>query len=163
MEEIGFILLMFAIGALCLIADIFLPSHLVLTLAGLGFIGYAIYRTFGISTSAGVVATGANLVGIPILAYIAVKNWYRTPLGRILAPPNPDNSQSENDLERMIGSTGVCVSDLRPVGICTFEGVRLPCISRMGTIVAGSRVTCVGVSSSQLMVRIEESGDHRQR
>lgn len=157
MGEIGIITLLYAIALLLLVAEIFIPSHGILTVAGLAFLIAAVVKTFQISTNAGVVATLACVVFLPTAAVIAVKVWPHTPIGRLISPDNPvvtsrDVGVDVDAMEPMIGRTGRSISPLRPSGICDFEGRRFPCVAEMGMIGPDVEVQVVGIKGSNLAV-----------
>lgn len=165
--EIGILLILYAAGIATLVADIFLPSHAILSALGVGLLGFAIYRTFQISDAAGWVGLTSCVVLLPLSAYIGVKNWYRTPIGRRIAPPNPTLTAADVGSEaararEFIGRTGRSLSSLRPVGICEFSGARLSCVAESGMIDASVEVIGVGLAGMNLMVRVrngaQESG-----
>lgn len=158
MGEAVFILVLFAIGLLVLVVDIFVPSHALLTVVGLGILAYAVVRTFQHwGAYAGVSSIIACLIIWPIMAYIGVKNWHRTPAGRWLAPPNPvlttqDIGVDVASLVPLIGAKGTAVTNLRPVGICCFGDQRVPCIAETGIIEADTPVVGLAVRGGQLVV-----------
>ncbi|MCK4658204.1 MAG: hypothetical protein KAV82_01665 [Phycisphaerae bacterium] len=165
MGEFGIIALLYAIALVVLLAEIFIPSHGILTVAGLGFLVAAVVKTFGISTSAGVGATLACIVLLPTAVVIAVKLWPHTPMGRLISPDNPvvtskDVGVDVDTLRSMIGCVGRSVSPLRPSGICDFDGRRFPCVAEMGMIGRGVEVHVVGVKGSNLAV-VAKTGSAR--
>lgn len=158
MDDSLVLFIMFAIGLLILVAEIFIPSHGVLTVVGLGCLIFGIVKTFQVhGNTAGVGAIAACLVIWPIMALLAVKYWYRTPMGKYLAPPNPTLTSADRGLETdelvpYIGARGLTVSPLRPVGVCQFGDRRLSCIAEMGIIDPQKEVMGIGVRSGQLVV-----------
>ncbi len=157
MGEIGIILVLYAVAVLLLVAEIFIPSHGILTAGGLAFLIAAVVKTFQISTNAGVVATLACVVLLPTAAVIAVKVWPHTPLGRLISPDNPvltsrDVGVNVDEMESMIGRVGRSISPLRPSGTCDFDGHRFPCVAEMGMIARDMEVQVVGVKGSNLAV-----------
>jgi len=157
MSEIGIITLFYVIALVLLVAEIFIPSHGVLTVAGLGFLIVAVVKTFQISTNAGVVATLACIVLLPTAAVIAVRVWPHTPIGRLISPDNPvvtsrDVGVDLDGMKSMVGSTGRSISPLRPSGICDFDGRRFPCVAEMGMIDRGVEIYVVGIKGSNLTV-----------
>jgi membrane-bound ClpP family serine protease len=158
MSEILIIVLLYLAGLLVFLAEIFIPSHGVLTVVSGGFLVTAVIRTFQIGgQGAGMAAVFSCLILLPSFAMLAVKIWPKTPIGRRIAPPNPvvtaaDSSVPAVELSRLIGQTGRCVSPLRPVGICDVHGRRLSCVSQWGWINAGAGVVVVGVSGGNLTV-----------
>lgn len=161
MSEVGVIVLLFAAGVLLLMADIFLPTHGILTVSALGLLTWAVVRTFQHGGSqAGLLSVLACLVFLPTFAYGAVRFWPRTPIGRRIAPPNPivtayDSSVPTAELEALLGRTGRCVSTLRPVGVCDFDGQRVSCVSEFGMVDAGTPVLAVRIEGANLAVRPE--------
>lgn len=157
MGDIGFITLLYGIALVLLLAEIFIPSHGVLTVAGLGFLIAAVVKTFQLSTTAGVTATLACAVLLPTAAVIAVKIWPHTPIGRMISPDNPVVSSRDvgvdvDVMKSMIGRTGRSLSPLRPSGMCDFDGHRFPCVAEMGMIGRGVEVYVVGIKGSNLTV-----------
>ncbi len=157
MSEWGILLVLFAAGALLLVAEIFLPSHGILTIAGIAFFIVGTYRAYEIGQTVGRTAAVGSLLALPAFAYVAVKFWHRTPLGKLISPPNaphpPEDATSPaHVLAPLIGRTGRTVSALRPVGICEFDGRRVSCICRLDMIEAGAAVEAVGISGGDLEV-----------
>lgn len=158
MSEVAVIVMLFGLGAAILVAELFIPSHGVLTVAGLGFLISGIVSTFQqYGQTTGSIAILSCLVVLPIFTVTAVKYWPRTWIGRRIAPPNPiltsaDTSVPVVEMEHCIGRTGRSVSPLRPVGICEFDGRRVSCISEHGMVEAGVSVEGLRISGSNLSV-----------
>jgi len=157
MPEWGTLLVLFAAGTLLLVAEIFLPSHGILTIAGIGFFAVGTYRAYEISQGMGTTAAVGSLLALPTFAYVSIKYWHRTPLGKLISPPNAphppvDATSPAYVLAPLIGRAGRTVSPLRPVGICEFDGRRVSCICRLGMIEAGAEVEAVGISGGDLEV-----------
>ncbi|MCP4591222.1 MAG: hypothetical protein GY842_10780 [bacterium] len=165
MSVVGLIVVLYLVAVLLLVAEIFIPSHGVLTVAGLSFLVTAIVKTFQVSSNAGVVATLACMVLLPTAAVIAVKVWPYTPVGRLISPDNPVASARDvgvdvNAMQAMVGRQGTSASPLRPSGICDFDGHRFPCVSEMGMIERGVTIRVVGVKGSNLAV-VEQAASAR--
>ena len=159
MSDLGIVILFYAVGVLMLIAEIFIPSHGILSVVGVGFLVTAVVKTFTYGgREAGIIAVFACLVFIPAFAFLAIKYWHRTPMGRRIAPPNPvittaDTSVPVEEMSRLIGQTGRSVTPLRPVGICEFSQKRVSCVAEFGMIEAGVTVEAVRMSGSNLAVQ----------
>lgn len=150
MEQIGVILLLYLIGAVVLVAEIFIPSHGILTVVGLGLLIAGSYKTFQLSDFAGYASVVCVLAFVATFAVLAVKFWHRTPIGRRISPPNPvltkeDTGNIDELLEPLLGTTGKALTPLRPVGTCEFDGRRLPCIAEYGLIDRGAEVTALRI------------------
>lgn len=157
LDGVSLVVVLFAAGLLVLVLEIFVPSHGILTVVGLGIIGYAIVETFKISETAGWISLGTCLVGLPALGMLGLKVWYRTPLGRRIAPPNPvlteaDLGVESQALNSLVGSVGRATSALRPVGFCEIGGQRRPCLAEGGLIENGAMVRVIDVRGGTLVV-----------
>jgi membrane-bound serine protease (ClpP class) len=161
------IALLFAMGAALVVADIFLPSHFLLTLCALGLFGYGFYLMFGISELAGLLGVLAFAALIPVTLLAFLKIWPRTWIGRRIAPPNPVLTEADRmpvaQLERLVGCLGRTATVLRPVGTCVFDGERFECVAERGVISAGVAVECIRLIDRTLCVRpAPESSDQDQ-
>lgn len=158
MTGLTLIILLFTAGILVLIAELFVPSHGVLSVVALGLLIAGIVKTFQYAgQGAGLMATLACLIGLPIFAAAAIKIWPRTWVGRRMAPGNPvitdrDTSVPVEEISRYIGQSGRAVTQLRPVGFCEFHGRRIPCIAEFGLIEAGASVEGIRLSGGNLAV-----------
>lgn len=155
------ILLLYGLGLLLLLGDFFLPSHGVLTLASFALLGYAVYLTFQVNTNAALLSMLALVIFVPSMLYFAVKTWHRTPIGRMISPPNPVLSDADRlpveELRAVLGMRGEAITTLRPVGVCQFEERRLECVAESGMIPAGARVEAVRLSDRSVVVRLADS------
>ena len=161
MSDLEILLILYAIGVLVLIAEVFIPSHGVLCVIGTSCIIAAVVKTFAYGgRDAGMISVLACLTVLPTMGYFAVKYWPHTPIGRRIAPPNPvltlaDTSVPIEELRAMIGQSGVAVSSLRPVGICEFNGQRVSCVAEVGIVESGTEVVGTGITSGNLAVRVK--------
>lgn len=158
MSEVAILAVLYAVGVLVLVGEIFIPSHGVLSLAGIGFLVAAVVKTFDYAgREAGIIAVFACLVFVPVFAFVAIKYWHRTPIGRRIAPPNPvltikDTGVPVEELGKLVGQVGRSVSTLRPVGICEFDGRRVSCVAEFGMVEADVTVEGTGIKGSNLVV-----------
>lgn len=158
MSEIGVITLLYVVAVLILVAEIFIPSHGVLSVAGVGFLLAAVVKTFLVGgRDAGLISVLACFIFLPLFAYVSIRIWPKTPLGKLIAPPNPvltsaDSGVPIEELTRLIGQTGRAVTQLRPVGICDFGGRRVSCMAEFGVLEAGTPVVASGYSGGTLTV-----------
>ena len=157
MSELAILVVLYFVGILLLVGEIFIPSHGVLSLAGLGFLVAAVVKTFQYGREAGIVAVFACLVIVPVFAFVAIKYWHRTPIGRRISPPNPvltakDTGVPVEQLGQLVGQVGRSLSPLRPVGVCEFAGRRVSCVAEFGMVEADVAVMGTGVKGSNLVV-----------
>ncbi len=158
MPELTILIVLYLVGILILLAEIFIPSHGILSIAGIGFLVAAIVKTFQYGgQNAGVIAILLCMVILPVMAFLAIKYWHQTPIGKLISPPNrpltvDDIGVPVEELQQLIGQTGRTVSPLRPVGICEFNGKRVSCIAESGMVEAGVSVEGIGMSGADLTV-----------
>lgn len=155
------ILLLYAMGALVLGVDVFVPSYGVLLVVGLGLLGFGLYEAFSMGMTIGMLNLVGLLIALPTGAAIVIKYWHRTPIGRRISPPNPTLSESDrlpvSDLESIIGNVGRSVTMLRPVGTCVFDGRRIECKAEYGVIASGVEVEALRLSDRTMVVRAADT------
>jgi membrane-bound ClpP family serine protease len=148
---------LYGVGMLLLLADFFLPSHGLLTLASFAMLGVALYGTFHLNQGAGLVALGLLIVAIPTMLATAVRYWHRTWVGKKISPPNPVLTEADRlpveDLDALIGRTGRSLTPLRPVGMCLFGDKRVECVAEVNMIPAGIEVEGLRLADRTLVVR----------
>lgn len=148
---------LYGVGVLLLVADFFLPSHGLLTVASLALLGYALYETFQVSEQAGLISLVCLLVGVPAVLGAAIRVWHRTWVGRRISPPNPVLSEEDRlplqELEMCVGQIGRTVTPLRPVGMCLFGDQRVECVAESAMIGAGVEVEGIRLTDRTLVVR----------
>jgi membrane-bound ClpP family serine protease len=151
------IALLYAIGSVIFVAELFLPSHGLLGIVSVATLSYAVYRTFLISTTFGLISLAALAIFLPVGLIVAVRTWHRTPLGKRISPPNPVLGEEDRlpveVLKAVIGQRGRAVTLLRPVGICDFNGQRLECKAEQNMIERGVEVEAIGMADRSLVVR----------
>lgn len=158
MSELSLILFLFAAGALVLIAELFIPSHGLLSVLAVGLLVAGIVQTFRVAGyQAGTFAILGCLVGLPTFALAAIKIWPKTWIGQRIAPPNPiftatDSSVPVEEISGFVGQSGRSLTSLRPVGVCEFHGRRVPCIAEFGMIEPGTPVVGVRMAGPNLAV-----------
>lgn len=160
------IALIMGFGCLLMVAELFLPAYGLLGLVGLGVLCVGVYRVFGISETAGVITLGLLIVIMPIAIVASVRTWHRTWIGRRISPPNPVLTEQDrlpaDDLRQLLGRTGRTATQLRPVGVCVFDGKRIECLAETGVIGANVEVEGVRLVDRSLAVRPVERSTEEQ-
>src|SRR5262245_25233943 len=90
MEGYGLAALLLAIGAILLFAELLLPTHGLLGLAGGGAILCAVFAVSRRNPWAGLALLLVLAAATPFVWAAAMKIWPRTPLGRRIVLPPPD-------------------------------------------------------------------------
>ncbi|HMF15704.1 MAG TPA: hypothetical protein VKE98_00790 [Gemmataceae bacterium] len=153
------------VGLLLLAAELFLPTGGILFVLAIGALVVGVAMTFASSTSRGMVTLISVFVIIPIVGPILIHYWPKTPLGRrfFLAAQNEDDTLANMpvnlELEQLRGRIGRTLSDLRPSGVCDFDGQRVDTITEGMMVEAGGYVRCVDVRAGKVIVRPIEGPD----
>ncbi|MBN1347136.1 MAG: hypothetical protein JXQ73_30875 [Phycisphaerae bacterium] len=158
MEDLSVALLLYLIGIAVLVLEIFIPSHGILGVTGVGFWIAGIVYAFRFNGTVGYAAILLSVVLLPTGIALAVKYWYYLPVGRRMAPPNPQLTEADygfhtDELDALVGKTGRSVTPLRPVGSCDFDGKRIQCVTDWGSIEKGAKVEALKVRGRDVVVR----------
>jgi membrane-bound serine protease (ClpP class) len=154
------IFLYFACAAL-VIAEVFVPSGGIISIFALACLiaGMAIF--FHHSTTTGWVGVIIAAIMIPSVLVVAYRMFPKTRFGKsvTLAPPERQQGDAIPDtaeLKELVGSVGLVLTPLRPVGMCGFSGQRVECVAESGYVDKGEKVKVIDVESTQVTVRVIE-------
>jgi len=152
LEGYTLVLLLLVVGVILLAAELLLPTHGLLGLAGGAAMLSAIFLTARQNAWAGLGLLLALGAAAPFLMAAAARVWPRTPIGRRLTlPPVPDAPQ---EAIVRVGESGVAVSELRPMGWCEFDGRRVEAISEHGIVQPGTSVKVIALANNRPTVRV---------
>jgi membrane-bound ClpP family serine protease len=153
MTPVGLAILLFAVAAGLLVAEMLLPAHGTLgVLAALALLA-GVAACYRVSHALALyVALGVALAA-PVAGALWIKLWPKTPLGRrlILRPTTPGDGLPAYPVR--VGQAGVVATDLRPTGFCEFGGERVECRSERGILAAGQRVEVIAIVDGRPTVR----------
>lgn len=142
-----------AIATVLYLAEVFIPSHGVLTILGtacmVGVVGlcFAINKWLG----TGVLASLA-LLG-PVGLSLGVSVWRRTPVGRKMVLSSVAGEPQRAFV--LVGSRGRTVTELRPMGECEFGTTRIQARSELGQIVPSNQpVMAIALNDGVATVRL---------
>lgn len=152
MGPIAIALVFVGIAAVLLALDLLIPSGGILLALSLLSCTGSIFFAFRHSYDAGVWMLIAELACVPLFAWLFIKLWPNTPLGRkvIIAPPKAQPFTWETD--SMVGKKGHTVCELVPTGEVEIDGRRWEATSRSGLIEQGTNVKVVAQEMGQLFV-----------
>lgn len=144
-------ILLALVGLVLLVAEMLLPSQGVLGVAGAVALAACVVACFRIDSRIGFGVMVAMVVAAPFAGMLWVKVWPKTAVGRrmILSPVSAEASAATVG----VGQQGVAVSELRPMGVCTFGTERIEARADRGTIPPGARVQVVEVIDRRPTVR----------
>jgi len=142
------------IGILVVIAEIFIPSLGLLAVMAIGIFCYSLYLVFTtISSTAGTVFTGLDLLLVPVLVIFGMKILAKSPLAlrRELSKKDGVVSQKQG-LEAYLHMKGKSVTDLRPAGMAEINSQRIDVVTDGEYIDADTAIVVTGVTGNQIIV-----------
>ena len=156
---IGFAVFLYFTCAILIVAEIFVPSGGLISIAALACLVGGLMIFFRLEEVPRWVGIVTALVEIPAVLVVAYKIFPRTSFGKsvTLAPPQRpegDAVPDTNELKELLGAVGQVISPLRPVGMVDFDGKRLECVAESGYVDKGAQVKVIDVESTQLTVRV---------
>jgi membrane-bound serine protease (ClpP class) len=143
------------VGAVVIIAEIILPSGGILSVVALSVFTYSLYIAFSdISKTVGFAFVAGDLVLIPVLVIVGLKQLARSPvtLRKTLSRKEGVSSQSP-DLARFIDMQGTAVTNLRPAGMAVIDGKRVDVVARGEYIEKDASIMVIAVTGNQIIVR----------
>jgi membrane-bound serine protease (ClpP class) len=167
MEPLTLAYMIIVAGLLLLMAELFLPSHGVLSVLGLCAIMFGVAMTFmyGNDPAVGVVTLIAVFIAVPLLGGVLLRYWPRTRIGKRLFLHGPDEDATVAsmpvllELEALRGRFGRAISALRPAGVVDFDGKRVDTLTEGMMVEPGQWVRCVDVRAGKVIVRPVEKPD----
>ena len=160
MDYLTIALILFAIGAILLAAEVLLPTGGFLVVGSLVFfaLGVGIIFVQGTYLEAAA-ALGGLAIGLPIAGMIAVSAWRRLSLSATLSDDEDDSGArpASSGAETLKNHTGKTVSPMRPSGTVEIDGRRVDAMTEGGMLEAGVWVRCVDVRGGKVIVRQMES------
>ena len=149
--------------AVLIIAEVFVPSGGLISICAFACLIGGMLIFFNHSAIAGWVGIGTAVVMIPSVLIVAYKIFPRTRFGKsvTLAPPQRERGDAISDtseLKELLGTVGVVLTPLRPVGACDFSGRRVECVAEGGYVDRDKKVKVIRVQGTQLTVRVIEEG-----
>jgi len=146
------------IGILVVFAEIFIPSFGLLAAIALALFSYSLYLVFTtISSTAGLVFAGLDLILVPVCVVFGMKILAKSPLSlrQELSKKQGVVSQAK-ELETYLHLKGVSITDLRPAGMAEINTKRLDVVTDGEYIEANTPVVVTGVTGNRIIVqRIE--------
>ncbi|AWM36918.1 hypothetical protein GobsT_52100 [Gemmata obscuriglobus] len=156
MDYLTIALVLMALGAGLLLAEILIPTGGVLVVGALVFFALAVgvILYYGTTIEA-LVALGGLSVGLPAAGFVAVSAWRRMSLDNALDGSRTEAAAAAEPVLK--GRTGRTVSPMRPSGSVEFDGKRVDAMTEGMMLGAGVWVRCVEVKGGKVIVRELES------
>lgn len=161
MSFIAIALLLFLVAMVIFAIDLMIPSGGVLigVTACLAFA--AVVFAFRHSTTSGIWMLIASMGAIPIMMWLFVEVWPRTPLGRqMISKPEPSGTYVWSDAAKsvnagsLIGAEGTVLNEMIPSGLVQIGDQTFEAFSESGPIDAGKAVRIVRLDVGRLVVAV---------
>lgn len=144
-----------AIGVLVIFAEIFIPSFGLLALIALAVFSYSLYFVFTtISSTAGLIFAGLDLILIPVCVVFGMKMLAKSPLAlrQELSREQGVVSQAK-EFGTYLHMQGIAVTDLRPAGMAEINMKRLDVVTDGEYIEVNTPVVVTGVAGNRIIVQ----------
>lgn len=171
--SLEYAIIIFALGVLLVILEIFVPSFGLLTVGAVACFALSIWGVYDPRRPSAAISMAILAPAITIsLLYFGLRYLPRTSWGRGLVlrhpgeegaqePPTaseaasltPEGGTAEAELAPLVGKEGVAQSELRPAGVASIEGRRVDVVADGAFIPAATRVRVIAVEGNRVVVR----------
>jgi membrane-bound serine protease (ClpP class) len=164
--QLALTLLLIVIGLVLLVAELFLPTHGVLSAVAVGalVVGVAMPFFYGDAEKGLLILVGVFLI-VPVVMGVMLHIWPRTPIGRRMIRSGPEEDATvaampvNLELEQLRDRLGRAVSPLRPSGVAEFDGKRIDVLTEGMMVDPGTWVRCIDVKAGKVVVRPVDKPD----
>lgn len=141
-------------GILIIATEIFVPSLGVLTIISVCLFFYSIYFVFeNISSSAGIILIGLDIVFIPIIIIFGMKMLSRSPLALKKKLSKKEGVTAQNkELENYMNMEGISITNLRPAGVAIINKNRLDVVANGEYIEIDKPIIVTKITGNQIIV-----------
>jgi membrane-bound ClpP family serine protease len=162
MSLLAVAVLLFVLALVIFAIDLMIPSGGILVGVTCCFAFAAVVVAFRYSTNAGLWMLITALGSAPILMWVFVVVWPRTPLGkRMIAVPDvagpfvwSDAAQSGSDANALIGQEGIAIDEMLPSGNIRLGDKTYEAFSETGPIEQGKIVRVTRLDIGRLVVAV---------
>ncbi len=150
------LIILLALATIMFVAEVFIPSAGLLAIFGTLCLVGAIVLCFMIDKWLGVGAMVVVIIAAPFVVAMAINLWQRTPIGRKMVLRTTGGRLSTERV--LVGTEGVALTEMRPMGECEFGDTRIEAKSEMGRIIpAGRKVKIIEFHDTVATVREMET------
>ena len=152
-------MLLFVAAMVIFAIDLMIPSGGILIGVTACFAFAAVLVAFRHSYSTGLWMLIASLLSVPVMMWLFIEVWPKTPLGRrMISNPEPSGTYVWSDAAKsanvgtLIGSEGVALNEMIPSGLVKIGEQSFEAFSESGPIDAGKPVRVVRLDVGRLVV-----------
>ncbi len=141
-----------------IVLEVFVPSAGVLSAAAaLAMVASIVTAFMYGGMQVGTLFMAASGILLPLLIWLMLQIWPKTPLGRriLIKPPTPDEIESPQQALRkqLVGRHGIAVTAMLPAGAIRIEGRTFDAISDGISIEKNTPIEVIAVRGRHLVVR----------
>ena len=143
------------LGALLLVAEVFLPGFGLPGISGVVLVGAGVvlaWMAFGPLVAVAILLVLIAVLAVLVTSVVNAASKGNGRYGRIFLKEK-EELHVRQDMEVLVGRKGVATSVLRPAGIADFDGVRLNVVTEGGFIEQGAMLKVVRVEGTRIVVR----------
>lgn len=152
MDPLTIAFALFGLAVLILGIDLLVPSGGILVVLAFLFSGGSVLFAFRSSYSAGLWMLVAELAAVPIFAWVFIRVWPHTPLGKRVIIDTPNAKPFTWETQKLVGKEGITTMDLLPNGQIELDGHRYDATSQSGIISVGTAVRVINEEMGVLFV-----------
>ncbi len=161
-ETVLLILVLVVAAMLLIVVEICTPMFGLLGLLAVAALGGAVSLCYGLDAIAGVIATIAAVILLPIYTVVAIRVLPKTSLGRKIGLKRKrvaagEGTPEAKDLSRYVGRVTKAETLLRPSGFVRIDGNRIVAETEGGLIEKGRAVKVIRAGGASVTVREVEA------
>jgi membrane-bound ClpP family serine protease len=156
-----------SVAVLLFFSEMFIPSGGVIGFLAAASLVAGIVLLFKVDTTLGLVGALVSVMSVPFFVMMALRLWPSTPIARMMMlKSEPTTSLAEMGIagadkaaesRKLVGATGVAITDLRPVGTCVINSQRTECLAESEMIRAGTKVVVTWAEGMTIKVKPTET------
>ena len=158
MSELGIVIILFAVGLIAILCEIFIPGGIIGAIGILLLITGVVlsFKYFG--ATGGIAALVVALFIGPIVWIFGLNFFPKSPLGKLMilktaAKPEEGWKPFDEENKKLVGTKGVTKSNLRPSGIAEINGERHQVVTQGESIEQDTKIKVIKVEGNQIIVK----------
>jgi len=158
MSELGIVIVLFVIGLIAIVCEIFIPGGVVGAIGILLLITGVVFSFKYFGGTGGVAALIVALFFGPMVWIFGLGFFPKSPLGKVMmlktaAKPEAGWKPFDAQNQELVGAEGVTKSNLRPSGIAEINGQRHQVVTQGESVEENTRIKVIKVEGNQIIVR----------
>lgn len=149
-----FELVLFLIGAIFIVFEVFIPGFGIPGILGIGFILYALYNAMEDPKTSLISITISGVIGLLVFVVI-FKMGFRSNAFNKIVLKDDISSHTSNDRKELLGKKGMSLSMLRPSGKISIDGETYDAITEGNFIQANKPIKVYKIEGFKIIVKEE--------